>query len=81
MRTRREHRIGEPEIAAVFMSYPRDIRRKLIALRGLIFETAAATEGIGEFEETLKWDEPSCLTPETKSGSTVRIDWKEKKGH
>lgn len=46
-------------------------------LRQLIFETAAATEGVGELEETLKWGEPSYLTPKTKSGSTVRIDWKE----
>jgi hypothetical protein len=45
-------------------------------LRQLIFETAAATEGVGELEETLKWGEPSYLTPKTKSGSTIRINWK-----
>ena len=27
-----------------------------------------------EVEETLKWGQPSYLTPETKSGSTIRID-------
>ena len=53
------------------------MREKLMFLRQLIFETAAATEGVGELEETLKWGEPSYLTPKTKSGSTVRIDWKE----
>lgn len=49
-------------------------------LRRLIFETAATTEGVGELEETLKWGEPSYLTPQTKSGSTVRINWKESLG-
>lgn len=49
-----------------------------MVLRQLILETAAATEGVGELEETLKWGEPSYLTPETKSGSTVRIAWKKK---
>ncbi len=70
--------ITNPDVAAVFQSYPENMRRKLLFLRQLILETAAATEGVGELEETLKWGEPSYLTPQTKSGSTVRIDWKEK---
>jgi hypothetical protein len=69
--------ITNPQVAAVFNSYPEKMREKLMFLRQLIFETAAATEGVGELEETLKWGEPSYLTPKTKSGSTVRIDWKE----
>ena len=32
------------------------------------------TEGVGALEETLKWGQPSYLTTESKSGSTVRID-------
>ena len=43
-------------------------------LRRLIFDTASATEGVGELEETLKWGQPSYLTTESKSGITVRID-------
>lgn len=43
-------------------------------LRQLIFDTASVTQGVGELEETLKWGEPSYVTMETKSGSTVRID-------
>jgi len=66
-----------PEVAAVFDSYPREIKGKLMYLRQLIFDTAAEIEGVGEIEETLKWAEPSYLTPQTKSGSTVRIAWKE----
>ena len=68
--------IDNPEVAAVFEAYPPDIRAKLLFLRQIILETAHETEGVGAIEETLKWGEPSYLTPETKSGSTVRIDWK-----
>lgn len=32
------------------------------------------TKGAGALEETLKWGQPSYLTRETKSGSTIRID-------
>lgn len=67
--------INNPKVAAVSKSYPPKIRSKLMFLRQLILDTAAATEGVGEIEETLKWGEPSYLTPKTKSGSTVRIDW------
>ena len=66
-----------PEVVAVFDSYPKSIKTKLLFLRRLIFETASSLENIGEIEETLKWGEPSYLTPESKSGSTIRIAWKE----
>lgn len=69
-----------PEVAAVFKKYPKEVRVKLLALRQLIFETAEKTEGVGTLLETLKWGEPSYLTPETKSGSTIRINWKESLG-
>jgi hypothetical protein len=52
------------------------MRRQLLALRELIFRTAACTPGVGELEETLKWGEPAYLTTRSKSGSTVRIGWK-----
>lgn len=61
-------------VDAVFSSYPKPIKTKLLALRRLIFDTAATTKGVGKIEETLKWRQPSYLTPETKSGSTIRID-------
>lgn len=64
------------EVTKVFESYPVPARRKLLALRELIYRTAAATPGVGELEETLKWGEPAYLTSQSKSGSTVRIAWK-----
>lgn len=62
-------------VAAKFAAYPPPARRKLLALRELVFRTAANTPGVGEIEETLKWGEPAYVT-KNKSGSTVRMDWK-----
>ena len=66
------------EIKRKFESYPSDVREKLMVLRQLILDVASKTDGVGEIEETLKWGEPSYLTSKTKSGTTIRIDWKEK---
>jgi hypothetical protein len=62
------------EVEAVFNAYPKPLKARLLALRRLIFQTAKATPGVGALQETLKWGQPSYLTPETKSGSTIRID-------
>ena len=70
-------KIKNSDVAAIFNSYPPKIRKKLMFLRQLILDTAASISGVGQIEETLKWGEPSYLTPKTKSGSTIRIDWKE----
>ena len=64
----------DPAVDAVFNSYPKAVKARLLALRRLIFDTARMTEGVGALQETLKWSQPSYLTTETKSGSTVRID-------
>jgi hypothetical protein len=62
------------EVEAVFNTYPKPLRARLLALRRLIFATAKATPGVGALQETLKWGQPTYLTAETKSGSTIRID-------
>ncbi len=61
-----------------FNKYPEHIRPLMEELRSLIFKIAKQTTGVGELEETLKWGEPAYLTSKTKSGTTVRIDWKPK---
>jgi hypothetical protein len=61
-------------VDAVFKTYPQPTRARLLALRRLILATAKATPGVGRIEEALKWGQPSYLTTETKSGSTIRID-------
>ena len=69
-------RVGSANAAldAVFNAYPKPVKAKLLALRRLIFDTAKTTSGVGALEETLKWGQPSYLTTESKSGSTIRID-------
>ncbi len=63
-------------VAKIFASYPANVRRKLLAIRELIFSSASSIEGVGKIEETLKWGEPTYLTSMSKSGSTIRIAWK-----
>jgi hypothetical protein len=65
---------ADPAIARVFDTYAPAVKPKLLALRRLILDTAAATPGAGELKETLKWGQPSYLTTQTKAGSTIRID-------
>ncbi len=62
------------EVEAVFTAYPVDVRKKLCDLRQLIFDTAAEIKDVGPIEETLKWGQPSYLTSQSKSGTTIRID-------
>jgi hypothetical protein len=68
--------ISNQAVREKFLTYPDLAREKLLKLRELILKVASETEGVGELEETLKWQEPSYLTSQTKSGSTIRIDWK-----
>lgn len=64
----------DPAVAAVFDSYPAPLRAQLLVLRDMIYQTAAATEGVGPLEETLKWGQVSYLTQASGSGTTVRLD-------
>jgi len=64
--------IRDPAVAEIFKQYPPEMRKKLLFLRSLIFETAAELD-VGEIEETLKWGEPSYIA---KQGSAIRMDWK-----
>ena len=66
--------IESAEVEAVFETYPKEIKSKLMFLRQLIFDVASKTPGVGELEETLRWGQPSYLTTQTLSGSPVRID-------
>jgi hypothetical protein len=63
----------EPNVEAAFAAFPANERSGLMVLRKLIFDTAQKTEGVGKLLETLKWGQPAYLTPETKSGSTIRL--------
>lgn len=67
------------ELKKKYNAYPDHVRPRIEFLRALILEVASNTDGVGGIEETLKWGEPSFLTTETGSGTTIRIDWKPKK--
>jgi hypothetical protein len=64
----------QPEVKAVFESYPVDLKARLLYLRHLIFSVASESAVIGPLTETLKWGQPGYLTEQSKSGVTVRID-------
>ncbi len=63
----------DPNVERAFAEFPDAVRSDLMQLREMIFEVAAQTEGVGKIQETLKWGQPAYLTPETKSGSTIRL--------
>ncbi len=67
-------RFVDARVAAVFKGYPAGLRTRLMALRELVFDTAAGTPGVGPLDETLKWGQPSYLAAESGSGTTVRLD-------
>ena len=62
------------EFSKTIASYTPPVKARLEELRQLVLDTAAQTEGVGRIEEALKWKQPSFLTSETGSGSTIRID-------
>ncbi len=62
------------EIAEVFSNYNLPIKKQILELRSLIFDVAKSINEIEKIEEKLKWGQPSYLTNESKSGTTIRID-------
>ncbi len=62
----------DARVMAVFEACPPGVRGRLMALRELVFDTAARTAGVGRLSETLKWGQASYLTAESGSGTTVR---------
>lgn len=50
-----------------------EARRGLLALRALVFDIAAELPAVGRIEEALRWGQPAYLTPDSKSGSTLRL--------
>ncbi len=57
-----------------FESYPPEARKRLSAIRKVIFEIAEEND-LGVITEELKWGQPSYSS---KIGSPIRIDWQSK---
>lgn len=64
---------ADDKVKAAYDAFPAGAREMTLTLRDLIFSVASDNPQVGEIEETLKWGQPSYLTPQTKSGSTLRI--------
>jgi hypothetical protein len=62
------------DVAEAFAAFPAPVRKRLLEVRALIYETAAKL-AVGPLTETLKWGEPAYLTEATGSGSTIRLGW------
>lgn len=67
----------QPNVTIKFASYPENVAILLKKLRDLIYQVASQ-EGIADLTETVKWGEPSYVSP---IGSTLRFDWKAKAPH
>ncbi len=62
------------DVAVHFASWPKDLRARILGLRGMIFDVAEKTDGVGKIVETLKWNVPAYLTTAPKSGTTIRLE-------
>lgn len=60
-----------PAVEHRFAEFSEPMRDALLALRSLIFRTAADNADAGSIVETLKWNEPAYLSPH---GTTIRIN-------
>lgn len=66
--------IKNEAVATVFKQYPENYRNSLLEVRQLIFDTANQLAEVGEIEESLKWNQVSYGTNQTKSGTPIRLD-------
>lgn len=64
------------DIAAYLRERPEELHAPILALRRLVFQTAAEDARIGPLVETLKWGEPAYLTQVSGAGTTLRLGWK-----
>ena len=61
------------DVEAAFAAFDPQLRKELELCREHILSTAAEVDGVGKLTETLKWGQPSYLTEESQSGSTIRL--------
>ena len=66
-------KFSDPGVAEVFTAFPQELKPRLLELRALILAVAARTPAAGAIVEALRWGQPSYLTLESGSGSTIRI--------
>ncbi|MCK0149665.1 DUF1801 domain-containing protein [Marivita sp. S6314] len=62
-----------PDVEAALAAHPEDVQGALRALREMILDVAANTDGVGPITETLKWGQPSFEAMSPKTGTPLRI--------
>jgi hypothetical protein len=68
-----KHPFADSRIEAAFDLSDHQARSGLLKLRDLILDTAQDLPEAGRIEEVLRWGQPSYITPETRTGSTLRL--------
>jgi hypothetical protein len=66
-------KLTDPAVAAYFARCSGQISDFLFRLRGLVFDVAANTRGVGALSESCKWGEPSYAPQKPQVGSSVRL--------
>lgn len=69
---KREYQMDE-QVRKAYDRFDALVAKRLLEIRLLIFELAELDDQIGVITETLKWGEPSYLTEQSKSGTTIRL--------
>ncbi|MBE7637834.1 DUF1801 domain-containing protein [Sneathiella sp. P13V-1] len=68
----------DSDISAVFGKMPEFAANNLLKIRDLILQISDEQPSVGKITECLKWGEPSYVTHSPRTGTTVRLAWKEK---
>ena len=63
-----------PVIEEAISAHGPKVQKVLRELHHLVHATARKLEGVGTVSDALRWGQPSFLTLETGSGSTIRMD-------
>lgn len=65
--------LSDPAVQAAFAAFPDEVRSHLLALRKLIYDTAADIPAVGPLQETLRWGQPAYFSMRPKTGTAVRL--------
>jgi hypothetical protein len=65
-------------VSAAIADYPAAAKARFLDIRKLIFQTAETDPAIGALTETLKWGEPSYAPKKPRTGTAIRVAWKDK---
>lgn len=63
----------DQHIITAYERFSEPVSKRLLEIRRLLLDIAHHDHEIGPITETLKWGEPSYLTEQSKSGTTIRL--------